>query len=137
MAINANNFFNLEEEARTQGTLGGKKLTKEERKEAFKKQGKIEFKTFVEKVLNKKEPTVTPKALGGGATKALPPVKGKENEQSDVAKRIANAFDSRLEDLLKNIREDVGGILTVVEKQVDIEEDAATEEKQETEKSKN
>ena len=28
MAINANNFFNLEEEARTQGTLGGKKLTK-------------------------------------------------------------------------------------------------------------
>ena len=56
MAINANNFFNLEEEARTQGTLGGKKLTKEERKEAFKKQGKVEFKTFVQKVLNKKEP---------------------------------------------------------------------------------
>ena len=137
MAINANNFFNLEEEARTQGTLGGKKLTKEERKEAFKKQGKIEFKTFVEKVLNKKEPTVTPKALGGGATKALPPMKSKEGkEKSDVAERVANAFDSRLEDLLKNIREDVGGILTVVEKQVDVEEDAATEEKQETEKSK-
>ena len=36
MAINANNFFNLEEEARTQGTLGGKPLSKEERKEAFK-----------------------------------------------------------------------------------------------------
>ena len=137
MAINANNFFNLEEEARTQGTLGGKKLTKEERKEAFKKQGKIEFKTFVEKVLNKKEPTVTPKALGGGATKVLPSANTKANkEKSDVAERVANAFDSRLEDLLKNIREDVGGILTVVEKQVDIEEDAATEEKQETEKSK-
>ena len=137
MAINANNFFNLEEEARTQGTLGGKKLTKEERKEAFKKQGKIEFKTFVEKVLNKKEPTVTPKALGGGATGVLPPMKSKEGkEKSEVAERVANAFDSRLEDLLKNIREDVGGILTVVEKQVDVEEDAATEEKQETEKSK-
>ena len=138
MAINANNFFNLEQEARTQGTLGGKRLTKEERKEAFKKQGKIEFKTFVEKVLNKKEPmTVTPKALGGGATKALPPMKSKEGkEKSDVAERVANAFDSRLEDLLKNIREDVGGILTVVEKQVDVEEEAATEEKQETEKSK-
>ena len=135
MAINANNIFNLEEEARTQGTLGGKPLSKEERKEAFKKQGKVEFKTFAQKVLNKKEPTAT-KVLGGGATKALPPVKGKENEQSDVAKRIAYDFDSRLEDLLKNIREDVGGILTVVEKQVDIEEDAATEEKQETEKSK-
>ena len=51
MAINANNFFNLEEEARTQGTLGGKPLSKEERKEAFKKQGKVEFKTFVQKVL--------------------------------------------------------------------------------------
>ena len=87
MAINANNFFNLEEEARTQGTLGGKKLTKEERKEAFKKQGKIEFKTFVEKVLNKKEPTVTPKALGGGATKVLPSANTKANkEKSDVAK---------------------------------------------------
>jgi len=137
MAINANNFFNLEEEARTQGTLGGKKLTKEERKEAFKKQGKIEFKTFVEKVLNKKEPTVTPKALGGGATKVLPSANTKANkEKSDVAERVANAFDSRLEDLLKNIREDVGGILTVVEKQVDIEEDAAAEAKQEDEKSK-
>ena len=55
MAINANNFFNLEEEARTQGTLGGVKLTPEQRKEAFRKQGKIEFKTFVQKVLNKKD----------------------------------------------------------------------------------
>ena len=138
MAINANNFFNLEQEARTQGTLGGKKLTKEERKEAFKKQGKIEFKTFVEKVLNKKEPTVTPKALGGGgATGVLPSAKSKEGkERSEVAERVANAFDSRLEDLLKNIREDVGGILTVVEKQVDIEEDTAAEAKQEDEKSK-
>ena len=136
MAINANNFFNLEEEARTQGTLGGKPLSKEERKEAFKKQGKVEFKTFVQKVLNKKEPTAT-KVLGGGATKVLPSANTKSNkEKSDVAERVANAFDSRLEDLLKNIREDVGGILTVVEKQVDIEEDAAAEAKQEDEKSK-
>ena len=139
MAINANNFFNLEEEARTQGTLGGKKLTKEERKEAFKKQGKVEFKTFVEKVLNKKEPTVTPKALGGGATKALPAfkaVQGAAPEKSEVAQRVANAFDSRLDDLLKNIREDVGGILAVVEKQTDIDEEEAVEEKQENEKAK-
>ena len=138
MAINANNFFNLEEEARTQGTLGGVKLTPEQRKEAFKKQGKVEFKTFVEKVLNKKEPTVTPKALGGGATKALPyTMKSKEGkEKSEVAERVANAFDSRLDDLLKNIREDVGGILAVVEKQTDIDEEQAAEEKQENEKAK-
>ena len=141
MAINANNFFNLEEEARTQGTLGGKKLTKEERKEAFKKQGKIEFKTFVEKVLNKKEPmkSVAPKSLGGGVTKALPAfkaVQGAAPEKSEVAERVANAFDSRLDDLLKNIREDVGGILAVVEKQTDIDEEQAVEEKQENEKTK-
>ena len=109
MAINANNFFNLEQEARTQGTLGGKKLTPEQRKEAFKKQGKIEFKTFVEKVLNKKEPmkSVAPKSLGGGVTKALPAfkaVQGAAPEKSEVAERVANAFDSRLDDLLKNIR---------------------------------
>ena len=133
MAINANNFFNLEEEARTQGTLGGKKLTKEERKEAFKKQGKIEFKTFVEKVLNKKEPTVTPKALGGGKQLALPAA---QTQKSDVAERVANAFDSRLDDLLKNIREDVGGILAVVDKQVDIDEEEAKDAKNELEKNK-
>ena len=141
MAINANNFFNLEEEARTQGTLGGKKLTPEQRKEAFKKQGKIEFKTFVEKVLNKKEPmkSVAPKSLGGGVTKALPAfkaVQGAAPEKSEVAERVANAFDSRLDDLLKNIREDVGGILAVVEKQTDIDEEEAVEEKQENEKAK-
>jgi hypothetical protein len=141
MAINANNFFNLEQEARTQGTLGGVKLTPEQRKEAFKKQGKVEFKTFVQKVLNKKEPMkpVAPKALGGGATKALPAfkaVQGAAPEKSEVAQRVANAFDSRLDDLLKNIREDVGGILAVVEKQTDIDEEEAVEEKQENEKAK-
>ena len=145
MAINANNFFNLEEEARTQGTLGGVKLTPEQRKEAFRKQGKIEFKTFVQKVLNKKEPMkpVAPKALGGGATKALPSFRGMLGaapeappEKSEVAERIAKAFDSRLDDLLKNIREDVGGILAVVEKQTDIDEEEAIKEKQESEKTK-
>ena len=133
MAIKANNFFNLEEEARTQGTLGGKPLSKEERKEAFQKQGKIEFKKFVQKVLNKKDPTVTPRALGGGKQLALPAT---QRQKSDVAERVANAFDSRLDDLLKNIREDVGGILAVVEKQVDIDEEESKDAKTELEKNK-
>ena len=133
MAIKANNFFNLAEEARTQGTLGGKPLSKEERKEAFKKQGKIEFSTFVEKVLNKKDPGGTPKALGGGKQLALPAA---QTQKSDVAERVANAFDSRLDDLLKNIREDVGGILAVVDKQVDIDEEEAKDAKNELEKNK-
>ena len=133
MAIKANNFFNLEEEARTQGTLGGKPLSKEERKEALKKQGTIQFKTFVAKVLNKKKPTVTPRALGGGRQMALPAA---QSQRSEVAERVANAFDSRLDDLLKNIREDVGGILAVVEKQVDIDEEESKDAKNELEKNK-
>ena len=82
---------------------------------------------------------VAPKALGGRATKALPAfkaVQGTAPEKSEVAQRVANAFDSRLDDLLKNIREDVGGILAVVEKQTDIDEEEAVEEKQENEKAK-
>ena len=137
MAIKANNFFNLEEEARTQGTLGGKPLSKEERKEAFKKQGTIGFKTFVQKVFNKKQ----------GASSGVPKNKlqnpdiskifgSTAAEKSDVAERVANAFDSRLDDLLKNIREDVGGILAVVEKQVDIDEEEAKDAKNELEKNK-
>ena len=137
MAIKANNFFNLEEEARTQGTLGGKPLSKEERKEAFKKQGTIGFKTFVQKVFNKKQ----------GASSGVPKNKlqnpdiskifgSTAAEKSDVAERVANAFDSRLDDLLKNIREDVGGILAVVEKQVDIDEEEAKDAKTELEKNK-
>ena len=40
---------------------------------------------------------VAPKALGGGATKALPAfkaVQGAAPEKSEVAQRVANAFDS-------------------------------------------
>ena len=133
MAIKSDNFFNFAHEIRTQGTLGGMPVSKEQRKEALKKQGTIQFKTFVAKVLNKKKPTVTPRALGGGRQMALPAA---QSQKSEVAERVANAFDSRLDDLLKNIREDVGGILAVVEKQVDIDEEEAKDAKTELEKNK-
>ena len=133
MAIKSDNFFNFAHEIRTQGTLGGMPVSKEERKEALKKQGTIQFKTFVAKVLNKKKPTVTPRALGGGRQMALPAA---QSQRSEVAERVANAFDSRLDDLLKNIREDVGGILAVVDKQVDIDEEEAKDAKNELEKNK-
>ena len=63
MAIKSDNFFNFAHEIRTQGTLGGMPVSKEERKEALKKQGTIQFKTFVAKVLNKRKPTVTLEGL--------------------------------------------------------------------------
>ena len=137
MAIKANNFFNLEEEARTQGTLGGKPLSKEERKEAFKKQGTIGFQTFVQKVFNKKEAASSGVPKNKLQNPDISKIFGSTAaEKSDVAERVANAFDSRLDDLLKNIREDVGGILAVVEKQVDIDEEEAKDAKTELEKNK-
>ena len=137
MAIKANNFFNLEEEARTQGTLGGKPLSKEERKEAFKKQGTIGFQTFVQKVFNKKEAASSGVPKNKLQNPDISEIFGSTAaEKSDVAERVANAFDSRLDDLLKNIREDVGGILAVVDKQVDIDEEEAKDAKNELEKNK-
>ena len=140
MAIKANNFFNLEEEVRTQGTLGGKPLSKEERKEAFKKQGTIGFKKFVQKVFNKKEAASSGvpkfKLQNPDISKIFDSTAPEETPKSEVAERVANAFDSRLDDLLKNIREDVGGILAVVEKQVDIDEEEAKDAKTDLEKNK-
>ena len=130
MAIKADNFFHYANEARTQGTIAGKKLNNAERKEAFKKQNNpVQFKTFVEKVLDKKQESmktlVAPKQ-----PKALLP------EGDTPAKRMREAFDKRLDDLLKSINDNVGGILAVIDKRADTEESAADELKDETEKDK-
>ena len=130
MAIKANNFFHYANEARTHGTIAGKKLNNAERKEAFKKQNNpVQFKTFVEKVLDKKQESmktlVAPKQ-----PKALLP------EGDTPAKRMREAFDKRLDDLLKSINDNVGGILAVIDKRADTEEAAADELKDETEKDK-
>ena len=130
MAIKADNFFHYANEARTQGTIAGKKLNNAERKEAFKKQNNpVQFKTFVEKVLDKKQESmktlVAPKQ-----PKALLP------EGDTPAKRMREAFDKRLDDLLKSINDNVGGILAVIDKRADTEEAAADELKDETEKDK-
>ena len=137
MAINSTKFFDsVKQDVTVSGTLFGRTLSKEERIEAHKTKDPIKFKSFVEKVLNKKggnggiingktslAPTPNQKALPGTAEQSL-------------GDRMAAAFDSRLEDVLKSIREDVGGILAVIEKQTEVEEDAAAEEKQEAGKKR-
>ena len=137
MAINSTKFFDsVKQDVTVSGTLFGRTLSKEERIEAHKTKDPIKFKSFVEKVLNRKggnggiingktslAPTPNQKALPGTAEQSL-------------GDRMAAAFDSRLEDVLKSIREDVGGILAVIEKQTEVEEDAAAEEKQEAGKKR-
>ena len=137
MAINSTKFFDsVKQDVTVSGTLFGRTLSKEERIEAHKTKDPIKFKSFVEKVLNKKggnggiingktslAPTPNQKVLPGTAEQSL-------------GDRMAAAFDSRLEDVLKSIREDVGGILAVIEKQTEVEEDAAAEEKQEAGKKR-
>ena len=130
MAIKANNFFHYANEARTQGTIAGKKLNNAERKEAFKKQNNpVQFKTFVEKVLDKKQESMK-SLVAPKQPKALLP------EGDTPAKRMREAFDKRLDDLLKSINDNVGGILAVIDKRADTEEAAADELKDETEKDK-
>ena len=137
MAINSTKFFDsVKQDVTVSGTLFGRTLSKEERIEAHKTKDPIKFKSFVEKVLNRKggnggiingktslAPTPNQKALPGTAEQSL-------------GDRMASAFDSRLDDVLKSIREDVGGILAVIEKQTEVEEDAAAEEKQEAGKKR-
>ena len=137
MAINSTKFFDsVKQDVTVSGTLFGRTLSKEERIEAHKTKDPIKFKSFVEKVLNRKggnggiingktslAPTPNQKAFPGTAEQSL-------------GDRMAAAFDSRLEDVLKSIREDVGGILAVIEKQTEVEEDAAAEEKQEAGKKR-
>ena len=130
MAIKADNFFHYANEARTQGTIAGKKLNNAERKEAFKKQNNpVQFKTFVEKVLDKKQESMK-SLVAPKQPKALLP------EGDTPAKRMREAFDKRLDDLLKSINDNVGGILAVIDKRADTEESAADELKDETEKDK-
>ena len=130
MAIKADNFFHYANEARTQGTIAGKKLNNAERKEAFKKQNNpVQFKTFVEKVLDKKQESMK-SLVAPKQPKALLP------EGDTPAKRMREAFDKRLDDLLKSINDNVGGILAVIDKRADTEEAAADELKDETEKDK-
>lgn len=60
------NYERYVSELTTEGTIGGEKLTPEERKEGFKKKGdKINFKNFLEKVLERLPPDAQKKITEG------------------------------------------------------------------------
>ena len=125
MAIKSDNFFNtVKQDVAANGTLFGRTLSKQERIEVHKTKDPIKFKSFVVKVLNKKSDS----SIGiRGALSAGEP---------SLGDRMAAAFDSRLDDLLKSINDNVSGVLAVIETQTEVEEDAAAEEKQEAGKKK-
>ncbi len=139
--ISSEKFFNLAQELRAEGTIKGQQVTPEQRKEGFKKsQDPVEFKQFVEKVLAKKS--------GGGGTNILPDksagtpnqkllpgsVSSPEAETSDIKPEDKQKREKSLLTFVKQINNRVGGILRILDKRADVEEDADQEESQEAEK---
>ena len=115
--IKAEKFFNLTQEIRAEGTLGGKALTPEQRKVGFKasKGGadSLNWKEFLDSVEQTKAASdegITPN------TKMLP-------GSSDMGQGV-----------LESIATDVKSILGIIDARTEAEEDAADELKQEKEK---
>ena len=115
--VNAEKFFNLAQEVRAEGTLGGKTLTPEQRKAGFKaaKDGEdsVSWKKFLDEVEQTNAASdegITPN------TKMLP-------GSSDMGQGV-----------LEGISADVKSILGVIDSRTEAEEDAADEIKQEKEK---
>ena len=117
--VKAEKFFNLAQEVRAQGTLGGKTLTPEQRKAGFKaaKGGvdSVNWKEFIDSVEETKSASdegITPN------TKMLP-------GSSDMGQGV-----------LEGISTDVKSILGVIDSRTEVEKDTADEMKQEDEKDK-
>ena len=139
--ISSEKFFNIAQELRTEGTIKGQQVTPTERKEGFKKsEDPVQFKVFVENVLAKKS--------GGGGTNILPgnsvgtpgqkllpgSVSSPEAETSDIKPEDKQKREKSLLTFVKQINNRVGGILRILDKRSDVEEDAAQEKSQEAEK---
>jgi len=117
--VKAEKFFNLAQEVRAQGTLGGKTLTPEQRKAGFKAakggEDSVNWKEFIDSVEETKSASdegITPN------TKMLP-------GSSDMGQGV-----------LEGISADVKSILGVIDSRTEAEEDASDELKQEDEKDK-
>tara|TARA_B100002019_G_scaffold275029_1_gene272528 strand:- start:7015 stop:9132 length:2118 start_codon:yes stop_codon:yes gene_type:complete len=99
------------EEITTSGTIGGEALTSEERKEGFKKRNdKIGFETFVEKVLAKKKAQTESvgagknnRSLGKGSAIVKSPGGSLSNISSIIPPPISEETEENLEDILKGI----------------------------------
>ncbi len=108
-------YEKYKEELAAQGSIGGEQLTPEERKEGFKKRNdKIGFEKFINKVLaKKKSATVAPtgsrglprsgaivKAPGGAMQKFIQSPVGESTE------KIVEEINQKLDDLIATIREE-------------------------------
>ena len=107
--LKANKFFDMTQEVKGEGTLGGKKLSNKERIQGFKAArggaDSVDWKTFLNQVENRKE-----EAEVGKSTKLLP-----EGDKASVLQTIAT---------------DVKSILGIIDARTEAEEDAADELKQ-------
>ena len=113
--IKAEKFFNLTQEIRAEGTLGGKALTPQQRKVGFKasKGGadSVDWKNFLDQVEN---------------------TKASSSEGTSPNTKMLPSGGSVLED----IATDVKSILGIINSRTEAEEDASDELKQEDEKDK-
>ena len=98
------------DELTAEGTLGGEQLSPEERKEGFKKRNdKIGFEEFVNKVLEKKSAATTmaaskaslPGGVGGGGGGALVKAPKGGLVKADISKITPKESSNILEDILK------------------------------------
>ena len=147
MAINSNKFFDsVKQDVTVSGTLFGRRLTKEERIEAHKTKDPIKFKSFVEKVLNRKGgnggsditgKTLTPvpnQRLLPGAMEGDEPIPaGLDSLLEDIRGEGKKKRKKSLLDWVKQINTRVGGIITILTKQSNIDKDNADKERQELE----
>ncbi len=133
--INMAKFLGRVEEITIQGSLDGHQLTREERKEGFKKKNDpIEFSKFVSNVLAKKRESLQPsiEELKSSPSQKLLP----GTAEPTTSQRMESAFDSRLDDILKDIRENTTSILSVIKTQTEVDEDLSDEDRQESELAK-
>jgi len=133
--IKSDKFFNVVEEVTRDGTYKGHPLTKEQRKEAFKKKGDpIKFKSFLDKVLEKKKnPNIS---FGGTGSSVAKPKSQKLLTGTTFAPVPEEEGTLGIKKWLDGIGKSVKRILGILETRADIAEDAAAEKGQEKEKAK-
>ena len=148
MAINSNKFFDsVKQDVTVSGTLFGRRLTKEERIEGHKTKDPIKFKSFVAKVLNKKggnggsditgktlAPVPNQRLLPGAREGDEPIPAGLDSLLEEIRGEGKKKRKKSLLDWVKQINTRVGGIITILTKQSNIDKDNADKERQELEK---
>jgi len=126
------------EELTAEGTIGGEQLSPEERKEGFKKRNdKIGFQNFVEKVLEKKQsatvskgPTALPGEGGGGALVKRQP--GAVVKSDKISKAVPQEGSNILEEILKIVT----SIRDTLIKQNEFDKKQSNQERQSAERRK-